>query len=98
MGTNVLSHAFFQFPLCNMYSMWFLLRFSYDGKARGAANSKRATVPKNKNSSNIKEKQMNELSSNTTDDLEHEWPFSDEEDEDGSDQSFDREKSILERW
>ena len=32
---------------------------------------------------------MHELSSNTTDDLDHEWPFSDE-DIDGSDESLDR--------
>lgn len=40
---------------------------------------------------------MHELSSNTTDDLDHEWPFSDEEDDDGSDESLDREDPIQKR-
>lgn len=71
----------------------FLLGYSYDGKSRGRVS--RSTVPENKNnSSNNKGKPMHELSSNTTDDLDHEWPFSDEEDEDASDQSLDREDSI----
>ena len=65
--------------------------FSYNGRVRARASSIiKPEVPKStKSNSVIKGRPMQELSSNTTDDLDHEWPFSDE-DIDGSDESLDR--------
>ena len=65
---------------------------SYDGRIRGGVEQGPPAAPKS-NNSNGKARPMHELSSNTTDDLDHEWPFSD--DEDGSDESLDREEQIL---
>ena len=66
---------------------------SYDGRIRGGGVEQGPPAAPKSNNSNGKARPMHELSSNTTDDLDHEWPFSD--DEDGSDESLDREGQIL---
>ena len=64
-----------------------MFRLSYNGRIRGGVEQVPPAAPKSN-----KARPMHELSSNTTDELDQDWPFSD--DEDGSDESLDREGQI----